>query len=49
MNVELLKDKSMRAVIQDLKDNGVTDKQIQQWNNLGGTDLKEGTELIINK
>ncbi len=24
-------------------------EQIQQWNNLGGTDLKEGTELIINK
>lgn len=23
--------------------------QIQQWNKLGGTELKEGTELIINK
>ena len=23
--------------------------QIQQWNKLAGTELKEGTELIINK
>jgi len=27
----------------------VTQAQIQQWNNLTGTDLKEGMELIINK
>ncbi len=27
----------------------VTQAQLQQWNNLNGTDLKEGMELIINK
>lgn len=27
----------------------VTQAQLQQWNNLTGTDLKEGMELIINK
>ena len=31
MNAELLKDKSMAQVINDLKKNGVTDEQIKQW------------------